>query len=585
MRKKILSAFFLFQVFFIQNALAAPPVPDIKANLSDSSIYITQADSLSVSISLEAGDSSGSGADWWLAAYTNQMWFYFGQNGGNWTWAPGLSVTYQGPLMSLPQIGILNISGLPQGNYTFYFGVDTNVNAAPDIDLLYYDSIGVTVLPQAVRLQPTDFQYLGAFRLPGDDVRPRTFEYGGNAMTFNPNGDPGGNNDGFPGSLFITGHDSLPYGELPDGSRVAEVSIPAPLISNDISALNQAGFLQDFQQVDGGLFSGYAELPRIGMTYLSHPATGPKIHLAWGQHFHEEPLTQIPTHAWFDPSLAAPDTQGSWYIGNQSLYSVNGYLFEIPSSWADTYASGRYLATGRYRDGGWSGQGPSLFAYLPWTDASGTPAPKGDHLQERVLLLYENSRNTENVVERSLNGYQHCDEWEGGGWITTTTGKTAVLFAGTKGTGQKYWYGWVNPAGAEYPCVDTDLLGQFTLCRLANGSPCPASDLAGCSAHPDYRGWWATRFAARFIMYDPSDLAGVSSGNMQPWEPQPYAVLDIDEHLFFNPSGVEEDMLGRGVQRRYRLGDAAYDRTNDLLYVLELFADDARPVVHVWRVR
>jgi hypothetical protein len=43
-------------------------------------------------------------------------------------------------------------------------------------------------------------------------------------------------------------------------------------------------------------------------------------------------------------------------------------------------------------------------------------------------------------------------------------------------------------------------------------------------------------------------------------------------------------MLGTGVQRRNRIGAVAYDRNNDLLYVLELFADEAKPVVHVWRV-
>jgi hypothetical protein len=43
-------------------------------------------------------------------------------------------------------------------------------------------------------------------------------------------------------------------------------------------------------------------------------------------------------------------------------------------------------------------------------------------------------------------------------------------------------------------------------------------------------------------------------------------------------------MLGSGPQRRYRLGDVAYDRENGLLYVLELFADGAKPAVHVWRV-
>ena len=433
-------------------------------------------------------------------------------------------------------------------------------------------------------VQPGDFQYVGAFRLPGDDERPATFAYGGNAMTLNPDGDPSSAADGFPGSLFVTGHDRMPYGELPNGDQVAEISIPEPIISKNLTDLNQAAFLQTFQAAAQGLFDAYAELPRIGMQYLSTTATGAKIHLCWGQHFHEDALEQIPTHAWIDPNLSVPNPQGTWYIGNQSLYSVNGYMFEIPASWADTNAAGRYLATGRYRDGGWSGQGPSLFAYTPWIDSSGTPASPGTRLEEAVLLLYENSRDSDDVVSRTLSGYQHADEWEGGAWITTTTGKSAVLFAGTKGTGAKYWYGWTNPAGPDLPCVDTALVSEMTTCRLADGSACPPEDLTGCEGHPDSRGWWSSRFDAQFILYDPADLAQVASGATEPWEPQPYASVDIDEHLLLNPAGIEEDFLGTGLQRRYRIGAVSYHRSSNLIYVLELFADEAKPIVHVWRV-
>lgn len=439
-----------------------------------------------------------------------------------------------------------------------------------------------TTPPAGDLVQPADFTYLGAFRLPDDAERPRTFEYGGNAMTFNPAGDSAGPADGFPGSLFITGHDRMAYGELPDGSQVAEVSIPAPVVSDNPDTLPHAAFIQGFHDVAAGFFAGLDELPRIGMAYLDAPATGPRIHLAWGQHLQPDP--PVASHAWFDPNLAAPNVQGTWFIGDQSLYSVNGYMFEIPTAWADTYASGRYLGTGRFKDGGWSGMGPALFAYRPWVDESGTPAPSGTHLTETVLLLYESSMNTDNI-ERCLDGYQHPDEWEGGAWITTGSGKAAVLFAGTKGTGARYWYGYVNPAGPEYPCVEGEMVGQFTLCRLADGSPCPPEDLVECEGHNDYRGWWSSRFDARFILYDPADLAGVVAGEMASWEPQPYAVLELDELLLLNPAGVEQDMLGTGVQRRYRIGDVAYDRSNDLLYVLELFADDAKPVVHVWRAQ
>jgi hypothetical protein len=128
------------------------------------------------------------------------------------------------------------------------------------------------------------------------------------------------------------------------------------------------------------------------------------------------------------------------------------------------------------------------------------------------------------------------------------------------------------------------MVGTFTVCRMADGTPCPETDLMECAGHNDYRGWWTTRWDAQFILYDPADLARVAAGTMETWEPQPYARLDLDEALFANPSGVEPDMLGGGDQRRYRIGEATFDRANGLLYVLEQFADGAQPLVHAWRV-
>jgi len=436
--------------------------------------------------------------------------------------------------------------------------------------------------PSGDLLQPADLQYAGAFRLPDVGDRPRTFEYGGAAMTFSPAGDPSGPADGFSGSLFIMGHDRLAYGEMPDGNQVAEISIPAPAIAAHVGDLPTAGILQDFHDVAAGHFAGLDEIPRVGMQYLDMPATGALIHVAWGQHLQDSPETMGASHAWFSPNLDAPAWQGAWHIGNQSPYSVNGYMLEIPVVWANLHADGRRLGTGRYRDGGWSGMGPALFAYQSW-DAGGQPMPAGTRLSETTLLHYATSTET-NDIEHCLDNYQHPDEWEGGAWITTDAGKSALLFAGTKGTGAKYWYGYVNPAGPETPCVEVEMVGEFTLCRLADGSPCPESDLKGCAGHNWARGWWSSLFDAQLILYDPADIAGVAAGEMESWEPQPYATIDIDEHLFLNPAGIEPELLGTGDQRRYRIGDVAYDRANGRLYVLELFADDAKPVVHVWTV-
>lgn len=430
-------------------------------------------------------------------------------------------------------------------------------------------------------VQPADLVYLGAFRLPGGDDRPLTFAYGGNAMTFRPGGDPGSPPDGFPGSLFVMGHDRLAYGELPDGNQVAEVSIPAPAVAASVDLLPTAAFLQGFADVAVGFFTTLDEVPTAGMQYLDHPATGERIHLAWGQHF--QPDVPTPSHAWFRPTLSDPATTGSWFIGSQSPYSVNGYAMEIPQAWADAHTGGRPVGTGRHRDGGWGGMGPSLYAYRPWTDAAGTPAPPGTQLSETVLLRYEDAATTEEVV-RCLSGYQHPDQFVGGAFLTTAAGKSAVVFAGTKGTGAKYWYGFVNPLGPSLPCVEEELVGQFPVCRLASGEPCPPEDLVECAGHTSARGWWSGRFDAQVLFYDPEDLAAVASGAIQPWVPQPYATLDVGDRLFLNPGGVETDVIGTGTQRRYHLGDVTYDSQGERLYVLELYADGARPVVHVWRV-
>lgn len=90
---------------------------------------------------------------------------------------------------------------------------------------------------------------------------------------------------------------------------------------------------------------------------------------------------------------------------------------------------------------------------------------------------------------------------------------------------------------------------------------------------------------AQIIFYAPDDLARVATRQMQSWEPQPYATLDLDGFLFLNPAGIEIEMLGAGDQRRSRIGDVAFDRANGILYVLELFAENAKPVVHIWRIQ
>jgi hypothetical protein len=262
-------------------------------------------------------------------------------------------------------------------------------------------------------------------------------------------------------------------------------------------------------------------------------------------------------------------------------------MFPLPAEWAEAHAGGRCLASGRMRDGGMGGMGPALIAYTPW-QPDGSAPPDGARLEELPLLLYENAYNTMEIV-RSMDGYQHPDEWEGGAWITTASGRQAVLFAGTKSVGEKYWYGYIHPDGPQSVCVDDQAEGIEYMCRHADGSFCAPQDLNGCCDESNgscisSRGWWSDRFSAQLILYDPSHLALVASGELQPWQPQPYAAIDIDEYLYLNPPEWDLTDLGWGNQRRFRVGEVSFDPDSGLLYVLELYADGAKPVVHVWSV-
>lgn len=57
----------------------------------------------------------------------------------------------------------------------------------------------------AERLKPEDIVYKGAFRLPKEHNNSFQWEYGGYALAFRADGDPTGENDGFPGSLYSAG--------------------------------------------------------------------------------------------------------------------------------------------------------------------------------------------------------------------------------------------------------------------------------------------------------------------------------------------------------------------------------------------
>jgi hypothetical protein len=377
-------------------------------------------------------------------------------------------------------------------------------------------------------IQPADLVYLGAFRLPADapDEIGWMWSNWSSGLTHYPDGDPGGESDGYPGSLFGVGHDWNQY--------VSEISIPKPVnsVTKNLADLNTASTLQPFADIRGGLFPEM-EMPRVGLAYLppqGAQSTG-KLYFAWAPHLDDTATN--PSHGWSELTLDNPQSKGTWRIDEYWNYVTGDYLFVIPQEWADVYASGRLLATGRYRDGGQGAQGPSIFAVAPWE--SGNPPAVGSTLPATPLLLYQDV-----TVEggATLNGYHHSDEWTGATWLTAGD-KSAVIFVGTKGQGE-CWYG--NPEG---PCLECD-----------------------------DRGWWSTTFEGQILFYDPSDLAAVAAGSQETYEPQPYATLNIDEYLYHIES----------VQQKHHIAAVAFDRQNRLLYIIEPLVDEDRSIIHVWSI-
>jgi hypothetical protein len=112
------------------------PVPDIKVNNMDTPLTLVHSDTLNISVSINNYGRTDN-ADWWFAAATPVGIFLLTQEG----WTTDILPAYQGPLFYVPPFELFNVplSGFPVGTYTFYFGVDTEMDGEITWDRLYYD--------------------------------------------------------------------------------------------------------------------------------------------------------------------------------------------------------------------------------------------------------------------------------------------------------------------------------------------------------------------------------------------------------------------------------------------------------------
>jgi hypothetical protein len=387
-----------------------------------------------------------------------------------------------------------------------------------------------TASGDAPLLQLTDLKYQGAFRVPQDG----SFDFGGVPLAYNPAHN----------SLFIVGN--------AQEEKVAEISIPQIINSNNLSDLRTAAYLQPFTDITeghmrnimagggyysqsdvfiGGLLSYNSKL--IGAVYDYFDASG----------------DQVLSHFSSNPELATSgDFKGMYQVGNLGAGLVSAYMTPVPAEWQTSL--GGPVITGNCcipvitR----TSFGPAAFTFDP--DNLG----KTGTVSAMPLLYYTQSHPLVDPKNPPADPWaaSNTEYFNGAtmmGGVVLPQGTRSVLFFGRQGTGE-FCYG---PPFNDPACDGRDL--------WTNG------DAHGCHAYPYRYQIWA---------YDANDLAAVKSGQKNPWDLMPQIwPFDLP---FQRPADGREMAV-------------TYDPPTQRIFISAKYQDGPSdsykptPVIHVFRVQ
>jgi hypothetical protein len=428
----------------------------------------------------------------------------------------------------------------------------------------------------ADRLYPSDLTYLGAFLVPQTDAYAGMAAIDGpSSLSYRPDGDPTGNGDGFPGSLFLSNHDF-----------VAEIKIPAPVKSTNFSSLNTA---QQIQATSGIAVNSGANDRFGAVAYMPAKGAQTSAKLYWSSfEYYNVAGRDYPCIGWSEINLAAANSKGSWHVGppasdwNSPYHGMKcgDYLIPIDQAWADQYTGGKSLLVGRYREAGAAGgsMGPVLTAIAPWKD--GNPPANGSNLSALPLMSFNSissSSGTNWMEFRLLNDpdytyYSAGDHWHGGAWVARGN-KKAIILVGRHAT---YSGAPLCPAGqAGGGCGGGVGTNTPPYCYGDGGMDCPWG-IAVTNSH----GYHTGPYRPRFIFIDPDDLALVAQGSRTPTSIDAYYSFDPSVSWPWADSDNYNDVAG-----------AAYDSVNGYFYVAQANAyrpgggsNTPWPVIHVYKV-
>jgi hypothetical protein len=379
-------------------------------------------------------------------------------------------------------------------------------------------------------LQASDLVYQGAFRLPQGTFGGSSFDYGGNALTFNPAA----------GSLFMVGH--------PWQQQVAEVSIPAPGVGS-LGNLPTAAVIQPFADVTEGRMS------QVGFDPASDsPVVGGL--LSYGNRLYESVYlyydgagTQVRSHfvSGLDLSVRG-DVSGPYQIGTANTVPnmpaagfVDGYMGLVPTEWQAALGGPVLAGNCCIPIISRTSYGPAAFAIDPGSLGAVDPLPA-------VPLVYYPSQHP------TLGGWGSSGTLFNG--VTQVTGVVfpqgtrSVLFFGRVGLG-RFCYGESTTDPALDGTLEPGTTDQYYCYDPADGSK-------GTHGYPYAYFVWA---------YDALDLVAVRNGQRQPWDVQPYAAWPLNLPFAAPYAAIE---------------GAAYDPATNRIFLTQYHGDGTMPLVHVF---
>lgn len=334
--------------------------------------------------------------------------------------------------------------------------------------------------------------YLGAFRVPDSGLSGKSsFSYGGRGPAYNSS-----NN-----SLFLMGLYA---------NKVAEISIPTPIKSNNINNLNKSTFIEGYPYFWDITQGHLSDLGTNGAPLTATPAQLGGLlvwnHLLLGTSYipYDGNGSARLSHFTHSLTLSKPSFSGMYGL-DLPAGMVDGYMCSIPEAYQA--ALGGKVLTGNADLSiiSRTSYGPAAASFDP-KDLGPTVAPA------TLLVGYPSDHRTLGAWGGETNQYvSACDTIKG---IVFPPNTSSVLFFGTHGEGH-YCYG----QGTSNPSLDGQAVPNEPGVHYCYD---PVNSTKGPHCYPYVNYVWA---------YNVNDLISVKAEKKNPWDITPYATWTLPRHF------------------------------------------------------